>query len=213
MHESSEMQALELEQITLDYGRRRVIYDVSLTVQSGQVLVVTGRNGSGKSSLLRVMCGLQRASAGHVWLHAAGQRYAPLQMRHAIGWMAPDLMLYRELSGHENLRFFADVRGLDIPDSTLDVLLADVGLAGRGGDLVATYSSGMTHRLRYAYALLHQPALLLLDEPSVMLDQSGHELLERVVTRQRTHGITVIATNDPREVRFADMTVALEEAV
>jgi len=177
-------------------------------------LVITGRNGSGKSSLLRVICGLQPASMGQVWIHADhGTRHAPLAMRHAIGWMAPDLMLYRELTGHENLRFFADVRGLDIPDATLDALLADVGLAGRGADLVATYSSGMTHRLRYAYALLHQPALLLLDEPSVMLDQSGHELLERVVARQRQRGITVIATNDPRETRFADITLALEEAV
>ncbi|MFM7679292.1 MAG: ATP-binding cassette domain-containing protein, partial [Roseiflexaceae bacterium] len=158
------MQALELEHITLDYGRRRVIYDVSLRVNQGQVLVVTGRNGSGKSSLLRVICGLQTASEGQVWLHDDGVQQAPRAMRHAIGWMAPDLMLYRELTGHENLRFFADVRGLDIPDATLDALLADVGLAGRGGDLVATYSSGMTHRLRYAYALLHQPALLLLDE-------------------------------------------------
>jgi heme exporter protein A len=150
---------------------------------------------------------------GQVWLHHDGARHAPLTMRHAIGWMAPDLMLYRELTGHENLRFFADVRGLDIADATLDALLADVGLAGRGSDVVATYSSGMTHRLRYAYALLHQPPLLLLDEPSVMLDQSGHELLERVVTRQRQRGITVIATNDPRETRFADITLALEEAV
>jgi heme exporter protein A len=207
------MQALELDQITLDYGQRRVIYDVSLTVSTGQVLVVTGRNGSGKSSLLRVMCGLQRPTHGAVWCHHAGYRQTPLAMRHAIGWMAPDLMLYRELTGHENLRFFADVRGLDIPDATLGALLVDVGLAGRGADLVATYSSGMMHRLRYAYALLHQPALLLLDEPSVMLDQSGHELLERVVMRQRQHGITVIATNDPRETRFADITLALEEAV
>lgn len=207
------MQALELEHITLDYGRRRVIYDVSLRINQGQVLVVTGRNGSGKSSLLRVICGLQTASEGQVWLHDDGARQAPLAMRHAIGWMAPDLMLYRELTGHENLRFFADVRGLDITDATLDALLADVGLAGRGADLVATYSSGMTHRLRYAYALLHQPALLLLDEPSVMLDQSGHDLLERVVAQQRQRGITVIATNDPRETRFADITLALEDAI
>lgn len=207
------MQALELDQVTLDYGRRRVIHDVSLTVTTGQVLVVTGRNGSGKSSLLRVMCGLQRPSAGQVWLHMTDQRYAPLQQRHAIGWMAPDLMLYRELTGHENVRFFADVRGIDMPDSAITTLLTEVGLAGRGHDLVATYSSGMTHRLRYAYALLHQPALLLLDEPSVMLDQSGHDLLERVVMQQRHRGVTVIATNDPRETRFADITVALEEAI
>lgn len=206
------MQAMELAQITLDYGSRRVLFDVSVTVQRGQVLVVTGSNGSGKSTLLRVICGLQRQRSGHVWFHVDDQRYEPLQMRHAIGWMAPDLMLYRELTGSENLRFFADVRGMQIRDADIDALLAEVGLAGRGGDLLATYSSGMTHRLRYAYALLHQPPLLLLDEPSVMLDSSGHGLLERVVARQRAHGITVIATNDPREQRFADLLMRLEVA-
>lgn len=204
------MQALELDRITLDYGARRVLFDVSLTVTNGQVLVVTGSNGSGKSTLLRVICGLQRQNAGNVWFHVDGQRYDPLAMRHAIGWMAPDLMLYRELTGHENLRFFADVRGLTVDDVEIAALLTEVGLGGRGGDLLATYSSGMTHRLRYAYALLHRPPLLLLDEPSVMLDSSGHELLERVVERQRHHGITVIATNDPREQRFANLLMRLE---
>lgn len=204
------MQALELEQITLDYGARRVLYDVSVLVRTGQVLVVTGSNGSGKSTLLRVMCALQRQTSGEVWCHVDGERRSPLAMRSAIGWMAPDLMLYRELTGHENLRFFADVRGVAVSDAHITELLAEVGLAGRGGDLLATYSSGMTHRLRYAYALLHQPSLLLLDEPSVMLDSSGHELLERVVERQRQHGITVIATNDPREQRFADLLMRLE---
>ncbi|MFZ9858456.1 MAG: ABC transporter ATP-binding protein [Roseiflexaceae bacterium] len=207
------MQALELDQITLDYGARRVLFDISLTVTHGQVLVVTGSNGSGKSTLLRVICGLQRQNAGNVWFHVNDQRHDPLHMRHLIGWMAPDLMLYRELTGHENLRFFADVRGMIIGDDEIEALLTEVGLGGRGGDLLATYSSGMTHRLRYAYALLHQPPLLLLDEPSVMLDKTGHDLLERVVMRQRAHGITVIATNDPREQRFADLLMRLEVSV
>jgi heme exporter protein A len=70
----------------------------------------------------------------------------------------------------------------------------------------------MTHRLRYAYALLHKPAVLLLDEPSVMLDERGHALLELVVAEQRTIGMTIIATNDPREQRFADVLVRLEGA-
>jgi heme exporter protein A len=89
-------------------------------------------------------------------------------------------------------------------------LLERVGLRGRADDLLATYSSGMTHRLRYAYALLHRPTLLLLDEPSVMLDERGHALLEEVVAAQRLFGMTVIATNDPREQRFADTLVRLE---
>jgi heme exporter protein A len=206
------MRSLTLEHISLDYGRRRVLHDVSLQLSHGQVLVVTGSNGSGKSTLLRVLCGLQRPNAGTVHYADATTHYTPAQARQHIGWMAPDLMLYRELTGSENLRFFADVRGVARSAADIEALLDRVGLTGRGDDLVATYSSGMTHRLRYAYALLHEPAVLLLDEPSVMLDERGHALLERVVTAQRSHGMTVIATNDPREQRFADLLVRLEGA-
>jgi heme exporter protein A len=177
------------------------------------VMVITGQNGSGKSSLLRVLAGLQRPSTGHVGCVTGTQAVLPADARQDIGWMAPDLMLYRELTGRENLRFFADVRGVDIPDAAIVALLDRVGLQGRADDLLATYSSGMTHRLRYAYALLHRPSLLLLDEPSVMLDERGHALLEEVVATQRLHGITVIATNDPREQRFADTLVRLEGVV
>jgi heme exporter protein A len=204
------MDAIELTQISIDYGARRVMANLTVRLNRGNVMVVTGQNGSGKSSLLRVVCGLQRPSAGQVRFIAGDQAVAPAEARQQIGWMAPDLMLYRELTGLENLRFFADVRGLAIPDAELNALLERVGLHGRGADVVATYSSGMTHRLRYAYALLHRPTVLLLDEPSVMLDQRGHELLEAVVAQQRTIGLTIIATNDPREQRFADVLIRLE---
>lgn len=206
------MDAIELTQISIDYGARRVMTDLSVRINRGSVMVVTGQNGSGKSSLLRVVCGLQRPSTGQVRFIDGDRAAAPAEMRQHIGWMAPDLMLYRELTGLENLRFFADVRGLLITDAELTALLDRVGLVGRGSDVVATYSSGMTHRLRYAYALLHKPAVLLLDEPSVMLDERGHALLEQVVAQQRSHGMTIIATNDPREQRFADVLIRLEGA-
>ena len=206
------MDAIELTQISIDYGARRVMANLSLRLERGSVMVVTGQNGSGKSSLLRVVCGLQRPSTGQVRFLNGAEVHTPAEMRQQMGWMAPDLMLYRELTGLENLRFFADVRGLSLPDEMLESLLDRVGLHGRGADLVATYSSGMTHRLRYAYALLHRPAVLLLDEPSVMLDERGHALLESVVAEQRTMGMTIIATNDPREQRFADVLVRLEGA-
>ncbi len=206
------MDAIELTDISIDYGARRVIAHLSLRLERGSVMVITGQNGSGKSSLLRVFAGLQRPSSGHVHYIANGQNSLPADARQDIGWMAPDLMLYRELSACENLRFYADVRGLTLRDSALMALLDRVGLHGRGDDIVATYSSGMTHRLRYAYALLHRPSVLLLDEPSVMLDERGHTLLAEVVDAQRAAGITIIATNDPREQRFADTLVHLEGA-
>ena len=200
---------LDLDNISIDYGSRRVIAGASLTLRAGEVLVVAGSNGSGKSSLLRVLAGLQRPSAGSVSYLVDAQRYRPEQAGWLIGWVAPDLQLYRELSALENLTFFAQVRGLHSTRTELDALLEEVGLGGRGDDVLATFSSGMAYRLRYAYALLHQPPVLLLDEPTVTLDERGAALVERVIARQRSRGLAVIATNDARELRYGDYVLRL----
>jgi heme exporter protein A len=108
------------------------------------------------------------------------------------------------------MRFFAEVRGLRRTKAELEALLEEVGLGGRGGDLLAAYSSGMVQRLRYAYALLHRPAVLLFDEPTATLDERGAALVEQVIARQRERGIAVVATNDPRELRWGDYVLRLE---
>lgn len=201
---------LELQDMAAGYGARRVLAGISLTLQAGETLVVAGPNGSGKSTLLRLLCGLQQPSAGQVTIIAGARRLRPDHARDLVGWVAPDLHLYRELTALENLRFFADVRGLRRTRADLEALLDAVGLSGRGDDLLAAYSSGMAQRLRYAYALLHHPAVLLLDEPTVTLDERGTALVERIVAGQRARGITVIATNDPRELRHGDYVLRLE---
>jgi heme exporter protein A len=206
------MRELELvvEDLAIDYGARRVVAGVSLSLAIGETLVVAGSNGSGKSSLLRVMCGLQRPSRGQVRYRASQGLLQPHEARALIGWLSPDLQLYRELTAIENLRFFADLRGLALSDADLRERLAEVGLAGRGDDLLAAYSSGMAQRLRYAYALLHSPPVLLLDEPTVTFDERGAALFAQVVERQRAHGMLVIATNDPRELQYGDYLLRLE---
>jgi heme exporter protein A len=200
---------LELHEVAAEYGSRQVLAGISLGLRRGEALAVAGANGSGKSTLLRLLCGLQRPSGGSVCYTIGGNRFAPEAARHLLGWVAPDLQLYRELSGLENLAFFAELRGLRRTRAELEALLADVGLGGRGGDLLAAYSSGMAQRLRYAYALLHSPVVLLLDEPTATLDERGTALVEQIVARQRARGITVIATNDPRELRFGDYVLRL----
>ena len=200
---------LELQGVTAGYGARRVLADVTLTLRGGETLVVAGQNGSGKSTLLRLLCGLQRPTAGEVSYLVGGRRLRPDEARELVGWVAPDLQLYRELTALENLEFFARVRGLRRARAELEALLEQVGLGGRGGDPLAAYSSGMAQRLRYAYALLHRPPVLLLDEPTVTLDERGAALVERVVAAQRERGITVIATNDPRELRYGDYVLRL----
>lgn len=164
---------LELISVTARYGPRIVLHDVSLTLRQGEILVVSGPNGSGKSTLLRLLCGIQRPSAGTIRYHWNGTTLAPHHAAHLVGWVSPDLALYRELTARENLHFFAALRGQNHDDTTLDTLLERVGLGGRGDDRVASYSSGMVQRLRYAYALVHAPPVLLLDEPTVTLDEAG----------------------------------------
>jgi len=200
---------LELNQVAAGYGARRVLAGLSLSLRRGETLVVAGANGSGKSTLLRLLCGLQRPTAGDILYHIGERRIHPAEARDVVGWVAPDLQLYRELTGLENLQFFAEVRGLRRSRAELEALLEQVGLGGRGGDLLAAYSSGMGQRLRYAYALLHQPPVLLLDEPTVTLDERGTSVVEQIVHAQRERGILVIATNDPRELRFGEYVLRL----
>jgi len=125
--------------------------------------------------------------------------------------VSPDLMLYRELTARENLRFFADVRRLRMADAAINALLERVGLGGRGDDRLSAYSSGMAQRLRYAYALLHRPPVLLLDEPTVTLDERGAAVVDALISEQRRYGIVVVATNDPRELRYGDIVLRLGE--
>ncbi len=205
----SEPLRLIVNDVAVEYGARRVLAGVSFALRAGETLVVTGANGSGKSSLLRVICGLQRAAHGTVTIEMDGRVFRPSEALHLLGWVAPDLHLYRELTALENLAFFAAVRGIRCTHADLEALLDEVGLGGRGGDLLAAYSSGMTQRLRYAYALLHHPVVLALDEPTVTFDARGVALVEGVVSRQRERGITIIATNDPREERFGDYILRL----
>src|SRR5437867_585980 len=103
---------LDLIDVTVNYGARRVLAGLSLSVHAGEALVVAGANGSGKSTLLRLLCGLQRPTAGSIRYMVAGRAYQPDAARWLVGWLAPDLQLYRELTALENLQFFAHVRGL-----------------------------------------------------------------------------------------------------
>jgi heme exporter protein A len=201
--------SLTVEGVAAGYGARRVFQDVSLELRAGEVLVVSGQNGSGKSTFLRLLAGLQRPDAGSIAYGLGEQRYEPRAASALLGWVAPDLMLYRELSARENVQFFARVRGLELGAVAIEALLERVGLGGRGDDRLSAYSSGMAQRLRYAYALLHEPPVLLLDEPTVTLDERGTAVVADVIEAQRRRGIVVVATNDPRELRFGDLILRL----
>ena len=134
-----------------------------------------------------------------------------IERRRNIGYVAPDLTLYRELTGAENLQFFGELAGVRLTRENLIEMLTEVGLRGRGHDLVGAYSSGMRQRLKYAFALIRRPKALLLDEPTANLDVDGIAMVERIIDQHRMDGgLTIIATNEPREMEWGKLQVRLK---
>jgi heme exporter protein A len=200
---------VEVKHLSKAYSYRKLFTDINVIVPDRSVFVVLGHNGAGKTTFLRILCGLIPATSGEVLFTLDGKSLSPREKRAQIGLVSPDLELYGELTAVENLEFFSGVRGLPFTLDRAREILEMVGLKGRGNDYVGTYSSGMKQRMKYAYALLHDPYILVLDEPTTNLDEKGVALVDSVIRRQREKGIVIMATNEPREVSYADKTLSL----
>lgn len=203
------MVSLKIVDISKDYGERRVFEHVNAEVGEGSALAVTGRNGSGKSTLLRVIAGLMRPTGGQVKIEVDGKELSPTEKRNAIGFLAPDLSLYDDLTALENLAFFANVRGIRRETKKLRELISRVDLSGREDEAVGSYSSGMKQRMKYAFALLHEAPILLLDEPTANLDESGMRMVDEIIREHKKQGVLILATNDSREVGYGDQVIHL----
>ena len=175
------------------FGARWIFRGIEFELSQGDALCVLGANGSGKSTLLRILAGLLSASEGSV-------DPKPCDSRAVIGYAALELSLYHHLTAVEHLELAARLRGLTSPRVDL---LDTVGLDDVDGKPTGQFSSGMRARLKLALALQHEPPVLLLDEPSASLDESGRELVGRIVQEQRTTGAVVIATNFQGDRRHA----------
>ncbi|MDX6682985.1 MAG: heme exporter protein [Solirubrobacteraceae bacterium] len=160
--------AVSLRGVGRRYGERLALRDVSLELAVGQTLVVFGPNGAGKTTLLRMLATLLRPHAGELRVLGRELPDDGYAVRARIGFLGHEPLLYRELSGRENLRFHARLHGVD--PARVEAVLEAVGMQGRAGDPVAELSRGMVQRLAVARAVLHEPELLLLDEPLANLD-------------------------------------------
>lgn len=206
------MASLLVDQVGHHFGSLLLFRRLSFTMGDGDSLAVTGANGAGKSTLLRILAGVLTPKAGTVTLRVDGADVAPENHPRRVGLVAPYLGLYGALTARENLAFLARARRLPDADRRIDAVLDRVGLAARGDDPVSTFSSGMQHRVKYAAALLADPPLLLLDEPSVTLDAAGRDLVETVVGDQRERGgLVIVATNRPDEAARHDRSLRIEE--
>jgi len=192
------------------FNRRVIFEDVSFSLAQSQAVAITGRNGSGKSTLAKIVCALLAPTKGRILCSIDDTDIAPEKIYQHVGLVSPYIMMYEEFSGLENLSVFSRIRNL--PGRTneeAETLLRKFGIYERRNDEVRTYSSGMKQRLKYAAALLHHPAILVLDEPTANLDEEGTEVVRDTMRVQKEKGILIIATNDRDDLEFADHCVDL----
>jgi ABC-type multidrug transport system ATPase subunit len=207
---SADPPALELQGVARHFGERYALRDVTLTLPRGATLAVLGRNGAGKSTLLRILATLLRPHAGAVTLLGEALPRRAFAVRGRLGYLGHEALLYRDLSGRENLRYHARLHR--VPTARVEELLEQVGMRRRADDPLALLSRGMIQRLAVCRAVLHRPQLLLLDEPRANLDPAAADLLEPLIGRGA--GLTrVLTSHDPQAaLAEADLVLGLREA-
>lgn len=199
-----------LTNVFKEFNRRVVLDDISFSLKFGDSIAITGKNGTGKSTLSKIIAGLLSPSKGTVKYFADGKEVDAEKVKDDVGFVSPYLNVYDEFSAIENLVILSRIRsGKFVLDSRVEELLNLVNLWSRRNDRVGVYSSGMKQRLKYALALLHRPKLLILDEPTSNLDSDGIEVVKTIAQEQRKTGILVVATNDKTEASWCRRRVRL----
>jgi heme exporter protein A len=209
--QEKEQPAIAVAGLRRDYGDRPALDGVDFELAAGATMVVLGPNGAGKTTLLRILATLLRPSGGEVVVLGCGLPREAWKLRGRIGYLGHEPLLYRDLSGRENLRFHARLHGIagEGAEARIERLLVAAGMDRRGDDRVADLSAGMRQRLAVCRCVLHEPALLLLDEPDSNLDAEGREAARELIGPGTGH-TRVVVTHDPeRFLPEADQVLRL----
>jgi heme exporter protein A len=199
--------AVDVERLTRRYGDRVALDRVSFSVPAGQTLAVFGPNGAGKTTLLKVLATLLRPHEGTVRVLGSGLPDEAWKVRGHVGYLGHEPALYRSLTARENLRFAARLHGVD--DDRVEELLDAVGLARRGDDRIDEFSRGMRQRIAAARAVIHDPPLLLLDEPWSAVDPGAVALLEPLVGSGSARTRILVTHDVARGIAEADIVIGL----
>lgn len=198
-----------VDNIGKSFGEKLLFSNVFAEIAGGQCLTVTGCNGSGKSTFLKIIAGLVRPTSGQVKL-ILDNRLCLAERIHYMGLVAPEVSMYAALTGIENIIFWTKMRGVPCSEVEAENFCRHMGLGKAGCNLVATYSTGMRQRLKLAVIKAVNPPIWLLDEPSSNLDDNGRELVKELIfSAVGQQAVVILATNEREEAMYGKSTVTL----
>lgn len=203
--------SVEAQGLNKSFGRRLIFNDLHFKFDEAGVYGISGPNGSGKSTLVKIIAGIIGASKGKIVHKLNDKKIIEEHLHDYIGFVSPYLVLYEEFSTYENMKLFAQIRGVRFNQERVDYLLNKFLLFKRRDDLLKTYSSGMKQRVKFIFALMHSPQLLILDEPTSNLDDEGKNSVYELVKEEGQKNIVLIASNEKHDLELCSDTVYLEK--
>lgn len=186
---------IEVRRLTKRFGLKTVLKDLDFHVQAGEFVALLGPNGAGKTTFLRILASLSRPAIGEIRIAGFRLPQQATAIRHILGVVSHQPLLYGDLTAEENLQFYGKMYGISLPEKRIREVLDLVGLSLRSRDLVRTFSRGMQQRLAIGRAVLHDPEVMLLDEPHTGLDQDASIMLDGVLREVAARGRTVVMTS------------------
>lgn len=202
--------SVNAESLTKTFGKRQIFSGLDFNYDKNGIYGISGPNGSGKSTLVKIIAGLISPTRGKV-KHLIDDKEIPAEKLHNhIGFVSPYLVLYEEFTAWENLDIFARIRNIPFDTGRIETLLKVFLLTERKDDLVKTYSSGMKQRIKFIFALMHSPQLLILDEPTSNLDEEGKDAVYKIVEEQGNNSIVLIASNERSDLELCSEKIVLQ---
>jgi heme exporter protein A len=192
------------------FGRRLIFNNINFKFENNGIYGISGPNGSGKSTLVKIIAGISSPTSGKITHFTNDKIVIPELLHNHIGFVSPYLVLYDEFTAWENLNYFADIRNLKFDTEKINFLLEKFLLLNRKDDFVKAYSSGMKQRLKFIFALMHSPQLLILDEPTSNLDAEGKEKVYSILLKEASSSIIIIASNDESDLEICSSRIQLE---
>lgn len=203
--------SVEAENLNKSFGRRLIFNDLQFKFDKPGIYGISGPNGSGKSTLVKIIAGIIGASKGKIVHKLDDKIITEEKLHNHIGFVSPYLILYEEFSPYENFNLFADIRGVKFDKERVDYWLNKFLIYKRKDDLLKTYSSGMKQRVKFVFALMHLPQLLILDEPTSNLDDEGKNSVYDLVREEGLSNIVLIASNEKSDLELCSEVVYLEK--